>query len=96
MLQVPLHTQDIGITGEWNATSVPKQPGVACVSKDRDKGNPTDQWLGLFLVSISPRPSLAQTRLRVPQAPEDSPHCRCPSTPRILGSVRRVGLQRGL
>jgi hypothetical protein len=29
-------------------------------------------------------------------SPEDSPCCRHPSTPRILGSLRRVSLQKGL
>jgi hypothetical protein len=32
----------------------------------------------------------------VPWSPKDSPRWRHPSTPRILGSLRRVSLQRGL
>jgi hypothetical protein len=28
-----------------------------------------------------------RTHRRVPRSPETSPHCQCPSTPRILGSL---------
>ena len=43
-----------------------------------------------------PRSILGSNSAEVPRSPEDSPHCRHPSTPRILGSLRRVGLQRVL
>ena len=34
-----------------------------------------------------PKPSWALSQQRVPRSPEDSPHCRHPSTPRILRSL---------
>jgi hypothetical protein len=75
--QAPSHTKDLGIAGEWNTTSVPKQPGVACVSRNKDTGNLPDQGLGFFWVGASPRPSWADG----PQ--EDSPCLGHPSTPTI-------------
>jgi hypothetical protein len=35
-------------------------------------------------------PSWVRTQRRVPRSPEDSPCCRCPTTSRILGSLRPV------
>ena len=43
---------------------------------------------GVFIpVCASPSPSWARTQSRVPRSPEDSPRCKHPSTPRILGSL---------
>jgi hypothetical protein len=41
-LQAPKHTQDLEITGEWNATSVPKNPEdlVLAATGLKDKGRP--------------------------------------------------------
>jgi hypothetical protein len=39
MPQALYHTQDLGITGEWNTTSVPKQSRGAWASRNRDTGN---------------------------------------------------------
>jgi hypothetical protein len=58
-----------------------------CASRDRDTGNPSNQWLGFVPVSTSSRPPWAWTKLMVPWSPEDSPRCRHPSTQRILGSL---------
>jgi hypothetical protein len=61
MLQAPYHIQDLEITSEWNATSVPKNPEGSCASRNRDKGNPPNQRLGFVLVGASHMPSWAQT-----------------------------------
>ena len=53
---------------------------------------PTSSWGSFLSVSTSPTPPWAQTRQVVPRSTEDSPCCRCPRKPRILGSLRRVGL----
>jgi hypothetical protein len=47
-------------------------------------------------VCTRPTPPWAQTQQKVPQSPDNSLCHRYPSMPRILGSLRRVGLQRGL
>jgi hypothetical protein len=86
-LQAPYHTQDLRITGEWNATSVPKNFRGSCASRNRDKGIPPDQRLEFFTVGASPVPSSVQTWQRVPRSSEDSPCCWLPSTPRTLGSL---------
>jgi hypothetical protein len=52
--QAPLNTPDVGITGEWNTTSVPKQLGRACASMKKDTGNPPHQPLGF--VQSAPAP----------------------------------------
>jgi hypothetical protein len=87
--RVPRHpsTQDLEITGEWNTTSVPKNYRGSCASRKRDKVNLPDQSLGFVLVSGSPVPSSTGALQRVSRSPEDSPHRRHPSTPRILGSL---------
>ena len=46
--------QDLGITGEWNATSAPKNQGGSCASRNRDKGTPPNQRLGSFPFRASP------------------------------------------
>jgi hypothetical protein len=61
-------------TGSWYhlwvecTTSVPKQLGVACASKNRDTGNPHThkQVLGFTPVGSSPVPPWVQTRQTVP------------------------------
>jgi hypothetical protein len=42
MLQAPWHAQDLEITDEWNATSVPKCPEglVLAATGSKDKGRP--------------------------------------------------------
>jgi hypothetical protein len=90
------HPSTLRITGEWNATSVPKQPRGAWASRNRDTGNQSYQQLGFIPVGTIPSPPWAWKRLTVPGFPEDSPHCRRPSTPRILRLLRRVSLQRRL
>jgi hypothetical protein len=65
MSQASSHTQELGITGEWNATSAPKQPGVACARRNRDTENPPDQQLGFIPVSPRPMPSWTQTQRTV-------------------------------
>jgi hypothetical protein len=67
---------------------------VACGSRNRDTGKQSHQHLGYVPVAPALR-HLGQTQQIVPRFPEDSAHHRCQSTPRILGSLRRVGLQRG-
>jgi hypothetical protein len=52
--QTPKHTQYLGITDEWNATSVPKQPRGSRASKNRDIGNPPNQQLGFIPLGASP------------------------------------------
>ena len=47
-------------------------------------------------MSDEPMPSWAWSQWRLPRSPEGSPCHRHPSIRRILGSLRRVGLQRGL
>ena len=46
--------KDVGITGEWNATSAPKNLGGSCASRNRDKGTPPNQRLGSIQVRASP------------------------------------------
>ena len=75
--QAPSHTEDLGITGEWKATSVPKQPGVTCASRNRDKGNQPDQQLGFFLVGIGPCTILGANSEEDPTVP------RGLSTPKV-------------
>jgi hypothetical protein len=65
-------------------------------SRNRDTGNPSDQQLGFILVGTNPVPPWTRTRWKGPWSPEDSLRHRRPSTPMILGSLRRVSLQRGL
>ena len=48
MLQVPLHTQDLKITSEWNTTSVPKQPGGSCASRIRGQMKPNQPANGVL------------------------------------------------
>jgi hypothetical protein len=91
--QVSYHTQDLRINGECNAASLPKQPGGIWASRNKDTGNPLDQWLGFMLVNVPP---CAQTQQTVSWSFEDSSRRMHPSTPRTLGSLRRVSLQRGL
>jgi hypothetical protein len=43
-----------GITGEWIATSAPKNQGGSCASRNRDKGTPPNQRLGSFPFRASP------------------------------------------
>ena len=52
-LQAPKHTHDLGITGEWNTTSVPKNPRGSCASRNRDKGTPPNQRLGSIQVGVT-------------------------------------------
>jgi hypothetical protein len=51
---------------------------------------------GVLLIGASTTPPWVQTQRTVPQSPEDSSLHRCSRTPRILGSPRRLGFQRGL
>jgi hypothetical protein len=46
--------QDFGITGEWNATSAPKNLGGSCATRNRDKGTLPNQRLGSIQVGASP------------------------------------------
>ena len=46
--------KDVGITGEWNATSAPKNHRGSCASRNRDKGTLPDQRLGSIQVRASP------------------------------------------
>jgi hypothetical protein len=46
--------QDLGITSEWNATSVPKNRRGSCASRNRDKGTLLNQRLGSIPVGDSP------------------------------------------
>ena len=44
-LQVLYHALDLRITGEWNTTSVPTQPGGPGASRSRNIGTQPNQWL---------------------------------------------------
>jgi hypothetical protein len=57
---MPQHTQDLGITGKWNATSVPKQHRGAWARRNRDTGNTLDQLLQFLPVGTSPMPPWEQ------------------------------------
>ena len=46
--------QDFRITGEWNATSAPKNHRGSCASKNRDKGTPPNQRVRSFPVRAIP------------------------------------------
>ena len=46
--------QDLGIMGEWNATSTPKNHRGSCACRNRDKGTPPNQRLGSIQVVASP------------------------------------------
>ena len=59
-------------------------------------GNGIRKYVTVVPVSTSPAPPWAWSRLKFPGSPEDSPHLRRLSTPRILGSLRRAGLQLAL
>jgi hypothetical protein len=65
-------------------------------NRTREAGNLTDQLLGFILVCTRPVQSWALTQQTISKSPEDSPHHRHHSTPRILVSLRKVKLQRGL
>jgi hypothetical protein len=80
--------------GPWDhwwveSTSVTKNPGRSCSSRNRNRNKETqsDQWLGFLPVRVSPAPSLALILWRVPRYPEDSQCYRHPSTPRTLRSL---------
>jgi hypothetical protein len=57
--------------------------------------NLTSSW-GSFWLASALAPSWVLTQRRIPQSPEDSLLRRCPGTTRILGSLRKLGLQRGI
>ena len=45
MPQDPYHMENLMITGEWNATSAPKNHIGSCASRNRDKETPPDKKL---------------------------------------------------
>lgn len=79
---------------EFNICS--KTTRSACASRNRATGNQPNQQLGFVPVSASPIPPRDHTPQTVLWSTEDSPHHRCPSTPRIVGeSASRGGSDPG-
>jgi hypothetical protein len=57
-----------------------------------ETGTKETHWpvAGLHSCWLQPSTILGSKSAKVPKVPEDTPHCRSPSTPRILGSLRPV------
>ena len=73
MLQAPWHTRDLEITGEWNATSVTKNPeGLVLAGTGTKDTCPTSGW-GSF-GSVLPPCHLGHDLSGGPQGPQRTLH----------------------
>jgi hypothetical protein len=88
------HTKVLGIADEWNTTSVPKNPGGSCASRNRHKGTPHHKRLGFILVRSSHGPSSGKTWQMV-QGPQRTLHTAGPlAHPGPWNHLRAHGQQK--